>query len=85
MCGIYDIEQPDKTQLYDLESDPDERVNLHDEQTELLRYFDQLRLQHVAQGLLKHLQTQIPALSQQHEMEEDAELLDRLAALGYWA
>lgn len=83
---IYDIEQPHDVQLYNLVTDPNEMHNLRDEQPELLRHFDKLRLKHVSLGLLGLIKNRNNPLQHGHDLsesKEDPDLLERLQALGY--
>lgn len=74
---IYEAELPDESQLYNLQTDPSEKLNLWQQEPERARRFEQLRLQH---------QARVDKTSQgvtTADVEVDEEVLERLQALGY--
>lgn len=74
---IYEANLPDEPQLYNLQVDPSEQLNLWSQEPERARQFEELRLQH---------QARVDKTSQDlatADVEVDEEVLERLQALGY--
>jgi arylsulfatase A-like enzyme len=86
---IYDIENPQKSELYRVSDDPLELVDLRADFPEVFRRFEAMRLAHVTRGLT-HLMSRESRgrgnafLKHSPGHETDDEMLrDQLAALGY--
>jgi arylsulfatase A-like enzyme len=74
---IYEAKLPDHPQLYDLHADPQETINLWEQNSEQAQRFEKLRLQH--QARVDKSNQEITAT----EVEGDEEVVARLEALGY--
>ncbi len=76
---IYDFDDPHNSVLYHLGEDPGEIHNVRDWQGTTFRRFEQMRLEHVSQGLLRLLGRQSP----DRPVEMNDAVRGQMIALGY--
>ena len=80
---IYDIDDPHRSKLFHIASDPGEENDLREKCPGVFRRFERMRLSHASLGLTRLMQRR--DLEAKNDLDMDETMKEQMIALGYLA